>query len=133
MIGEKGFTLIELMLVILIIGVLISVALPVYSASRDNARLRTCQANLRSLDGALQYFAAENDQFPTLADNPNSQWSMSTSKAGTIVDPDLDMNDLVPTYIKNPPICPSGGDYTYIIAVVGQTAYVKCSIAGHEI
>lgn len=130
---EKGFTLIELMIVILIIGIIVAIAIPVYAASRDNARKRTCQANMRTMDGALQYFASENDGFPNLVDNPNTQWSRTISISGTIVDDDEDSTDLVPTYIKKPPICQSGGIYTYNPPQAGVTAYVSCDYVEHDI
>jgi len=65
---SEGFTLIELMIVILIIAILVAIAVPVYLNARKNAQKRTCQANLRTADGAVQQFAAEQDDgaYPTL-------------------------------------------------------------------
>jgi type IV pilus assembly protein PilA len=53
-----GFTLIELMIVILIIAVLVAIAVPVYLNARTNARLRTCQTNMRTVDGAVSEYEA---------------------------------------------------------------------------
>lgn len=49
--NEKGFTLVELMVVILIIGILVAIAVPIFNNARASAWQRTCQANLRTLDG----------------------------------------------------------------------------------
>jgi len=57
---EKGFTLVELMVVVVIIGVLTAIAIPVYNASTQRANLGTCQANQRMIEGAIQQYRANN-------------------------------------------------------------------------
>ena len=58
--NEKGFTLIELMVVVLIIGILVAVAIPLFSSAADNSRDKACIANLRTIGGALAQYSAEN-------------------------------------------------------------------------
>lgn len=61
---EQGFTLIELMVVVLIIAILVAIAVPVFTSARESAWRRTCQANLRTIDGAIQTYNASYDGVP---------------------------------------------------------------------
>lgn len=62
--NEKGFTLIELMVVVLIIGILIAIAIPLYNVATARAETRTCQANLRTIEGAINTYRASTDAYP---------------------------------------------------------------------
>ncbi len=57
--SESGFTLVELMVVVLIVGILVTVAFPVFTAAQNLARERACQANLRTIDGAIEQWQAD--------------------------------------------------------------------------
>jgi type IV pilus assembly protein PilA len=56
------------MVVLLIIGILVAIAVPVYTKSQANAKLRACQANLRTIDGAIAQYQADNGTDPADVD-----------------------------------------------------------------
>ena len=54
--GRQGFTLIEIMITILIIGVLAAVAVPNFRRARERSHQRACYANQKTLAGALEMY-----------------------------------------------------------------------------
>jgi len=89
---KSGFTLVEIMIVVAIIGLLAGIAIPNFVRARNTAQKNACINNLRQLDGAKQ------------------QWALENKKSDTDTPAQAD----VQVYIKNNamPTCPSGGTYT---------------------
>ncbi len=84
--NKKGFTLVEIMIVVAIIGLLVAIALPNFLEARKKSQRSTCRANMKQIYGCVQQFLMESNMAFTAANAPNA---------------------LVDTYIKKYPYCPS--------------------------
>ena len=62
---RAAFTLIELLVVVLILGILLAVAIPLYLSSVKNAAKKTVQANLKTIGQAAQAYKVKNGSYPT--------------------------------------------------------------------
>ena len=102
---NKGFTLVELMVVVAIIIILAAILVPRYLDVTEQAKTSKCMANQRTVEGAISVYMADHE--------------------GTMPGA---VGDLTPTYIETTPTCPSAGGYTYTPATGSYT----CNIADHQ-
>jgi prepilin-type N-terminal cleavage/methylation domain-containing protein len=96
---KAGFTLVEIMIVVAIIGLLAAIAIPNFVRARETAQTNACVNNLRQIDGAKDQLALETglstgDAAPAMA-------------AGALLD-----------YLRNEPLCPVG-DTAYTVNIIG--------------
>jgi general secretion pathway protein G len=68
--SEKGFTLVELMIVIIILAVLTGIAVPSYMALRNRARESATESEMKNIATALELHQADLEDYPTTAEYP---------------------------------------------------------------
>ena len=106
---KAGFTLIEIMIVVAIIGLLAAIAIPNFVHARTTAQQNACINNLRQIDGAKQEWALENKAAATVTPTSDQiQPYMGRGSAGSLPVCPLDSgNNFTSSYtIKNLSLAP---------------------------
>lgn len=68
MLNKKGFSLVELMIVVVIMGILIAVAIPLYGNITKNAKNKTCASNIDTIENSAAIYMTEKGSAPTSLD-----------------------------------------------------------------
>lgn len=124
--SKKGFTLVELMIVVVIMAILVAVAVPIFSAVTKNARTKTCLANQREIQsqfnnaqmsGLLKIAAGDKYTLTTNADGNGGTWAKVTATT--------DQTTVIGELFQKAPYCPVAGN-------VIEVTVAKADITGSE-
>jgi prepilin-type N-terminal cleavage/methylation domain-containing protein len=87
---DQGFTIVELLIVIVVIGILALLVITTYSGIQSKARDAKRQSDLKSLQTQIEAFFSQNGYYPNLTDMNSSTWrgtNMKSLDANALVDP----------------------------------------------
>jgi prepilin-type N-terminal cleavage/methylation domain-containing protein len=107
---KAGFTLVEIMIVVAIIGLLAAIAIPNFVKARATSQANACINNMRQIDGAAQQWALEK-----------GQRSGATITLAVDLTPYIKLNSA-----SSIPPCPAGGSYA--MGTVGAIPQVTCNL-----
>jgi len=85
--NQRGFTLIELMIVVAIIGILTAIAFPLYANIQARARVAKAQADMRTLASAAVVYSAHTGNLPATLPDLTSATVVNGVSAGPFINP----------------------------------------------
>ena len=127
--NRKGFTLVELMIVVVIMGILVAVAIPIYNASTKNAKAKTCATNCDIIEKAATQYMMTYDV--ETVKNIFKDTTKTEVKVTTVAD---FKDNFTPEFLAlfkedNFPVCPEDGEIT--IKVLDGGTSIDASCAAH--
>lgn len=117
---ERGFTLIEMMIVVAIIAILVAILVPNFMRARAQAQTAACEANLKEIATALELYQTDHQTYPDVASLTNV----------TSTEPNIG------PYLRQTPIDPvaPAGNYQYDVANggTGSASYTIVCPGSHD-
>ncbi|MBO5944964.1 MAG: prepilin-type N-terminal cleavage/methylation domain-containing protein [Clostridia bacterium] len=122
--NRKGFSLVELMIVVVIMGILVSVAIPLYDSLTDNARRRTCQYNQNTVRACFNKWVLMDatNSASSLFKTDAKTFNGKTQNAGEVLH-----EDFIGCFEDGTlPECPEEGHYYIIKRIDNETIDIQC-------
>jgi len=120
--GQAGFTLIELIVVVTILGILTAILIPNFVRARSSSKLATCQIDLRNIAAGLELYYVENQSYPSPA-----SWDSTLTAGGymrAIPRSPIDQASYVYT--------PNGGLTSFVLSD-GPNKYTQSGVTGYVV
>ena len=126
---KAGFTLVEIMIVVLIIGILLAIAIPNFIQAREASRSKSCIANLKQIDSAKQQCAMDNK---IAATDTTSQFYIDGT--GTATASPYKLVDITGAtgYLRSIPSCPAAGLYTAGNVATSPTCSISAGVTAGD-
>lgn len=133
--NERGFTLIEMMIVVAIIAILVAILVPNFMRARAQAQTAACEANLKEIATALELYQTDHQMYPdvtSLSNVTNTETNIGSYLRQTPIDPvapTLNYQYSVAGYNTGAAsytiVCPGGHDPGTMAAIGGTSAKTK--------
>ncbi len=120
MLNKKGFSLVELMIVVVIMGILIAVAIPLYGAITANAEAKTCRTNQENIRAVFAKYCVSDGTKTASTLLQSGSYSSKPGSTDTI-DPEF-----AASFDGGFPQCPVDGHYYLIEKVSDYEISIKC-------
>jgi len=123
---QHGFTLVEIMIVVFVIGLLAAIAIPNLVKAREVTRRNICISNLWAIEAAKEQWALMSNKDSAMDkknDKKNKNKGKGRGRGGNTGDP-VDEDEVNELLKDGAPDCPADGEYTY--GVLGENP--KCSL-----
>ena len=137
--SKKGFTLVELMIVVVIMAILVAVAVPIYNAVTENARKKTCQGNQRNIISQITNTAMSDPSFLKVGATA-ANIVIKTNEKGDGVDSIDDKNvctnegDFEKLFNDdNKPFCPTKNAVLTVSVKVESTGAIKVDVVSCKV
>ena len=130
--SKKGFTLVELMIVVVIMAILVAVAVPIFTSVTSKSRAKTCLGNQREIQaqlsnaemgGVIKLKKGDVFTLETDSEGESGRWTLSEGSAVT----ETELNDL----FQKPPICPYAGNT--IVVTISEPEIVGSEETGYKV
>lgn len=102
----KGFTLVEILIVVVILGILAAIVIPQFTSASEAAKAASIQTQLQTVRSQIELFQIQhNGDFPLLTADADTGWDVLTEETDVAgdLDPDADVTSYGP-YLQKPPV-----------------------------